>query len=229
MKITKLHPWDLDIPQAAEIQQQLRTRLVLRPPDNFSPTHIAGADVSMDKNGDKAFAGIVILDVLSLQPIEEATAIAPLSFPYVPGFLSFRELPAVVEAWGKLQRRPDVVIFDGQGYAHPRRMGIASHGGLLLDIPSIGCAKSLLVGRHDPLDEAKGSQAPIIHQGEIVGMAIRLRAGVQPVYISPGHLMDLPTAIATVRSVATRFREPETTRHAHRLVNRIRKERHTPR
>jgi deoxyribonuclease V len=119
--------------------------------------------------------------------------------------------------------RPDVVIFDGQGIAHPRRMGIASHGGLLFDVPSIGCAKSILVGRHGPLGEERGSTSPMVHKGEVVGMAVRTRTGVQPVYVSPGHLMDLPTAVAIVLRVTRRFREPETTRQAHRRVNEIRR------
>jgi deoxyribonuclease V len=223
MKYTPLHRWDLDLPAATALQEQLRTRLVLEPPAGFAPTYVAGADVSMEREGDRAYAGIVTLQLPFLHPIEEATAVAPLTFPYVPGFLSFRELPALAEAWSALRERPDVLIFDGQGYAHPRRLGIASHGGLLFDIPSIGCAKSLLVGQHGPIGETRGSTAPIVHRNEVVGMAVRLRDRVQPVYVSAGHKMDLATSVAVVLAVSTRYREPETTRLAHRLVNRLRR------
>lgn len=223
MKYTPLHRWNLDLPAAREVQERLRTQVISKPPAGFTPTYVAGADVSMERDGDRAYAGIVTLHLPLLETVETATAVAPLTFPYVPGFLSFRELPALAEAWTALERRPDVVIFDGQGYAHPRRLGIASHGGLLFGIPSIGCAKSLLVGRHGPLGEARGSTAPIEHRGEVVGMAVRLRDGVHPVYVSSGHLMDLATAVAVVFAVSTHYREPETTRRAHRLVNQLRR------
>ena len=224
MTLAPLHRWDLTVAEATEIQQQLRSRVVLEPPFGFTPERIAGADVSMERDGDRAFAGIVTLEAGSLRTVEAATAVTPLTFPYVPGFLSFRELPALAEAWVKLERQPDVVIFDGQGYAHPRRFGLACHGGLLFGIPSIGCAKSLLVGRHGPLASARGSTVPIVHRDEVVGMAVRLRDGVQPVYVSPGHLMDLATAVRVVIAASTRYREPETTRRAHQLVNRLRRE-----
>lgn len=141
----------------------------------------------------------------------------------MPGLLSFRELPAVARAWTELERRPDVLIFDGAGYAHPRRFGLASHGGVLLDVPSIGCAKSILVGHHGPLGEKAGSTAPLIHRDEVIGMAVRLRDRVQPVYVSIGHLMDLPTAVDVVVSMGAGYRQPETTRRAHHLVNELRR------
>ncbi|NPC82501.1 endonuclease V, partial [Pyxidicoccus fallax] len=169
------------------------------------------------------FGGLVVLDAATLVPVAQAGAAVTLTFPYVPGLLSFRELPIVAEAWKRLTVRPDVVIFDGQGTAHPRRMGIACHGGLLFGVPSIGCAKSLLVGTYGKLADARGATAPITHKGEVVGMAVRTRKGVQPVYVSPGHLMDLPTAVELVLKVSPKYREPETTRHAHRLVNALRR------
>jgi deoxyribonuclease V len=146
-----------------------------------------------------------------------------LRFPYVPGLLSFRELPVLAAVWERLQTRPDVLVFDGQGIAHPRRLGIASHGGLLFGMPSIGVGKSLLVGRHGELGLERGSRAELVDRGEVVGMAVRTRDRVAPVYVSPGHLMDLPTAVEIVLSIAPRFREPETTRRAHRLVNELRR------
>jgi deoxyribonuclease V len=155
--------------------------------------------------------------------VDEASVAAPLRFPYVPGLLSFRELPLIVGAWERLGTRPDVLIFDGQGIAHPRRFGIACHGGVLFDVPSIGCAKSILVGRHEPLAPERGARAPLEHRGEIVGMAIRLRDRVNPVYVSPGHLIDLDTAVDVVLSVSAGYREPETTRRAHKLVNDARR------
>ena len=217
------HGWDLSIAEAREIQNTLRERVELRPPPAFRPEAIAGADVSVERFATRGYAGIVTLRAGTLEALEEATSIAELKMPYVPGFLSFRELPALDGAWRKLKAKPDVVIFDGQGYAHPRRFGIACHGGLLWDVPTIGCAKSILVGTHGGLGEARGSTAPLVHRGETVGMAVRTRDRVNPVYVSPGHRMDLATAVEIVLSVSPRYREPETTRHSHRLVNQIRR------
>jgi deoxyribonuclease V len=129
----------------------------------------------------------------------------------------------VQRAWDALRTTPDVLVFDGVGYAHPRRFGLACHGGVLLSVPTIGCAKSILVGRHGPLDAERGATADLVDRGEVVGVAVRLRAGVSPVYVSIGHLMDLPTAVAVVQSMASGYREPETTRRAHRLVNELRR------
>ena len=203
-------------------QERLRARVVLRPPDGFAPRLVGGFDVSMTRGSEVGHGGIVVLDLDTMQTVATATTSAPLPMPYVPGFLSFRELPVVVGAWEALLAqgaRPDVLLFDGQGYAHPRRFGIACHGGVLFDVPAIGCAKSVLVGRHEPLGEERGARAPLVHRRETVGMALRLRARVQPVYVSPGHRMDLATAVALVERLGTGFREPETTRRAHALVN----------
>ena len=215
--------WDVTPSEAVELQRRLREQLVLRPPPGLKVERIAGADISTEKGKDTGFGGFVVLDVETLAPVAQSGAAVTLHFPYVPGLLSFRELPIIAAAWERLTVRPDVVIFDGQGTAHPRRMGIACHGGLLFGVPSIGCAKSLLVGTHGPLGEARGSTAPLMHKGEVVGMAVRTRKGVQPVYVSPGHLMDLPTAVELVLKVSPKYREPETTRHAHRLVNALRR------
>ena len=215
--------WPTTPSDATRVQHALRERLVLAPPPGFAPRRVAGADISMDRGSDVGYAGLAVLDATTLATVETAVAAAPLTFPYVPGFLSFRELPPLAAAWARLERRPDVVIFDGQGYAHPRRFGLACHGGVLFDVPSIGCAKTILVGTHEPLAEAAGSAAPLVHRGETVGMAVRLRERTAPVFVSPGHLMDLATALAVVRAVSAGFREPETTRRAHRLVNEARK------
>ncbi len=218
-----LHRWDVSPQEAKQIQLELRERLVLHPPSGFAPRRIAGADISMDRGSESGYAAVVVLDAATLEVIEQATAATDLTFPYVPGLLSFRELPPLAAAWEQLERKPDVLIFDGQGTAHPRRFGLACHGGLLFEIPSIGCAKSLLVGRHGPLGEERGATAELLHRGEVVGAAVRTRAGVSPVYVSPGHLMDLPTAIELVLQVSPRYREPETTRRAHALVNELRR------
>ncbi|AGC42964.1 endonuclease V [Myxococcus stipitatus DSM 14675] len=217
------HRWDVTPKEAVEIQRELRSKVVLQPPPGLKVERIAGADVSTEKGRDTGYGGIVVLDAGSLTPVAQAGSAVPLRFPYVPGLLSFRELPVVAEAWARLEVRPDVLIFDGHGIAHPRRLGIACHGGLLLGVPSIGCAKSLLVGKHGRLGAARGSTSPILHKDEVVGMAVRTRKSVQPVYVSPGHLMDLPTAVEWVLRASPKYREPETTRHAHRMVNALRR------
>lgn len=217
------HRWDVTPQEAMRIQHELRERLVAEPPPGFAPRLAGGADMSFERFATRGFAGVVVLDLESMETVAEAGAEADLAFPYVPGFLSFRELPPIAAAWERLERRPDVLVFDGQGTAHPRRFGVACHGGLLFDVPSIGCAKSLLVGTHGPLGEERGATAPLVHRGETVGMAVRTRAGVKPLYVSPGHRMDLETAVEIVLRLSPRFREPETTRRSHRLVNALRR------
>jgi deoxyribonuclease V len=216
--------WDVSVREAVEIQRRLRDRLVPHPPPHFRPRRIAGADISVEVGGHRAWAAVVVLDADSLATVDEATAETRLAFPYVPGLLTFRELPPIAEAWARLERKPDLLIFDGAGYAHPRRFGLACHGGVLLEVPSIGCAKSILVGTHRPLARRRGATAPLMDRGEVVGMALRLREGVAPVYVSIGHLMDLETAVRLVEHVGRGFRLPETTRRAHALVNRLRLE-----
>ena len=215
--------WPTTPEEAVRVQHELRGQLVLEPPPGFAPRLVAGADISMDRGSDVGYAGLAVVDTATLATVDTAVAVAPLTFPYVPGFLSFRELPPLTAAWARLARRPDVVIFDGQGYAHPRRFGLACHGGVLFGVPSIGCAKTILVGRHEPVGEEAGARAPLVHRGEVVGVALRLRARTTPVYVSAGHLMDLDTAVRVVESVSAGYREPETTRRAHRLVNDARK------
>ncbi|OJH35167.1 endonuclease V [Cystobacter ferrugineus] len=224
MERHSLHGWDLTPTQAVALQRELKERVVLRPPKGLKVERVAGADISMSRGEDWASGGFVVLDAETRAPVARASAVTRLGFPYVPGLLSFRELPVLMEAWARLEVRPDLIIFDGQGTAHPRRLGLACHGGLLFGVPSIGCAKSLLVGEHGPLGEERGAVADILHQGEVVGRAVRTRRGVLPVYVSPGHLMDLPTAVEWVLRMTSRYREPETTRHAHRLVNEVRRE-----
>jgi deoxyribonuclease V len=215
--------WPRTFEAARALQLELRSQLVLEAPTRFSPRLIAGADVSMERFGKRGYAGIVVLDAESMEVVDQATAAVPLQFPYVPGYLSFRELPPLDEAWQKLSTRPDVVVFDGQGTAHPRRFGLACHGGVLWDVPTIGCAKNLLVGEHERLPEERGAHVPLLHQGEVVGAVLRSRTGVKPLFVSPGHRMDLPTALRIVLALTPRFREPETTRRTHQLVNALRR------
>ncbi|ATB30380.1 endonuclease V [Melittangium boletus] len=223
MERETLHGWNLTPTEAVALQRELRERVVLRVPEGWKVERVAGADISMSRGEPWASGGFVVLDAQTRAPVAQASAVTRLSFPYVPGLLSFRELPVLEEAWARLEVRPDLLIFDGQGTAHPRRLGLACHGGLLFGVPSIGCAKSLLVGKHGPLGEERGAVADILHQGEVVGRAVRTRSKVAPVYVSPGHLMDLPTAVEWVLRMTSRYREPETTRHAHRLVNEVRR------
>jgi deoxyribonuclease V len=222
MKVRKLNRWDVTVAEAREIQTQLREQLIHHPPPGFDPRRVAGADLSIARFSRRGYAGIVVIEAATMTTIAEASAAADVDFPYIPGYLSFRELPALAAAWERLATRPDAIIFDGQGVAHPRRFGIACHGGLLFDTPSVGCGKSILVGRHGALGQERGATAELVHKGEVVGMAVRTRSRVKPVYVSPGHLMDLPTAVELVLRMTTRYREPETTRRSHRLVNEFR-------
>lgn len=218
-----IRTWDVSVREAIELQRRLRDRLVPRPPARFRPRLVAGLDVSIARGERRAYGAIVVLDLESLETVDQATASAEVSFPYVPGLLSFRELPVLSLAWERLARKPDALIFDGAGYAHPRRFGLACHGGVLWGLPSVGCAKSVLVGEPEPLGPERGATAPLLDRGEVVGMALRLREGARPVYVSIGHLMDLPAAVRLVRAVGAGYRQPETTRRAHRLVNELRR------
>lgn len=222
MKARRLNDWAVNIEEARSIQYRLREELILRPPPGFAPRLVAGADLSIARYSRRGYAGIVVIDAETKTTVAESSAAVDVEFPYVPGYLSFRELPALVAAWERLEVRPDAVIFDGHGIAHPRRFGIACHGGLLFGVPSLGCGKSILVGSHGPLGEERGSTAELVHKGEVIGMAVRTRTGVKPVYVSPGHLIDLPTAVELVLRMSTGYREPETTRRSHRLVNEVR-------
>ncbi|MBB4636398.1 deoxyribonuclease V [Longimicrobium terrae] len=218
--------WEMTVAEARTVQQELRERLIAHPPAGFAPRWIAGADVSMERFSHFGHAALVVLDAQTLAVAETATAEEELRFPYVPGYLSFRELPPLHACWERLAAKPDLVVFDGQGYAHPRRFGLACHGGVLWDVPTIGCAKTLLVGEHGELGMERGDTAPLIHKDEVVGMAVRTRDGTKPVYVSAGHRMDLATAVEWVLRLS-RFRLPETTRHAHAVVNDLRRARKT--
>src|SRR6185436_7205349 len=174
MAIQPLHNWDLTPREAIALQQELRTRVRLEPLTREVKT-IAGADVSFNKFSETIYTGIVVLRLADLQIIDSVGVRSTAKFPYVPGLLSFREAPSLLEAWERLQTKPDVLMLDGQGIAHPRRLGIACHVGLWLELPTIGCAKSILVGRHEELPPEAGSYVPLIDRGEQVGVALRTK------------------------------------------------------
>ncbi len=211
-----MHEWPTNLAEATAIQQRLR--VLVETSDRFDqPRIVAGIDAGYQ--GDQARAAVVLLSLPDLTPLDWAVAHAPAPLPYIPGFLSFREGPAVLAALERLPHKPDLLIFDGQGIAHPRRFGIASHIGVLCDLPSIGCAKSLLVGKHAPLDLERGAWQPLYHQDEQIGAALRSRSNVRPVYVSVGLGVGLASALALVLACTTRYRLPEPTRLAHRLAS----------
>jgi deoxyribonuclease V len=212
------HPWPTTIEEAVAVQQRLRGQVVLR--DDFEPlATVAGVDVGFEDEGQTARAAVVALDYPALTPRDYALARLPVGFPYVPGFLSFRETPVILRALAQLRQPPDMLLVDGQGTAHPRRFGIACHLGVLANIPSVGVAKSLLTGRFGPLADERGAWEPLVDKGEVVGAALRTRPGTKPLFISPGHRISLESAIRLVMACTTRFRLPETTRAAHNLAS----------
>jgi deoxyribonuclease V len=181
--------------------------------------YVAGLDVGPEGDGRVLRAGVAVLSFPDLKTADQVVARRPASFPYIPGLLSFREIPALLDALDKLGVLPDLLLCDGQGLAHPRRFGLACHLGVLTGIASIGVAKSLLVGVHAPLPQVRGSWRPLMHKGEVVGAALRTRAGTAPVYVSIGHKLSLASAIDYVLACAPKYRLPETTRAAHRLAS----------
>jgi len=216
MQIKRRHQWPTSTQSATAIQQQLVPEVITT--DQLeSVQYVAGVDVGFVDDGATSHAAVAVLSFPSLELSEQAIAQRPTQFPYVPGFLSFREIPPVLEALEKLNTTPDLILCDGQGLAHPRRFGLACHLGVLTDIPTIGVAKSRLIGTHAELPAAKGSWQPLIHDEEIIGAVLRTRSNVKPLYVSIGHRVSLPTAIDYVLRCT---RLPETTRIADRLASR---------
>lgn len=217
MKIPSDLNWNLTPQQAIEEQKRLMPRV--RAENDFDAVNfVAGVDVGFENEGTIARAAIVVLAYPALQPVAAAVARRPVTFPYIPGLLAYRELPAVFDALAQLDRAPDLIIVDGHGRAHPRRFGIACHLGVLLDQPTLGCAKSILVGRAENPENRVGAWTPLIDQGEIIGAAVRTKPGTGPIYVSIGHRVDLPTAIDFVLKCTKGYRVPETTRYAHRVA-----------
>jgi deoxyribonuclease V len=209
----------LALSEAQALQRRLAT-MVRQEAIRAGVRLVAGADAAYESGG-ATHAAVVIWDLSSSRVIETATASAGTRFPYVPGFLAWRELPAVLAAFRKLTHRPDLVVVDGHGRAHPRRCGLACLVGLALDLPTVGCAKSILVGEFLELAEERGARAPLVDRGEVIGMALRTRTGVRPVYVSVGHRITLELACRQVLA-ASRFRIPEPLRAAHTAVTRLR-------
>lgn len=201
-------------------EETLCRRCLLRPPPGLRPRVVAGADSHVARDG-RACGAVVLVQLESGATVERTTAILEAPAPYVPGQLARRELPVLVAAWERLERRPDVLLFDGHGTAHPRGFGLACEGGLRLGLPAVGCAKTSLVGRHDPPAPERGAWAPVRHGNRVVGAALRTRSGVRPVYVSPGHLIDLETAVSVVLDACAGYRIPEPLRRADRLCRQL--------
>ncbi|MDZ7754387.1 MAG: deoxyribonuclease V [Gammaproteobacteria bacterium] len=212
------HPWGVGPREARAIQERLRERVVTR--DRLAGTErLAGVDVGFEEAGAVTRAAVVVLDSDTLEVVERSLVRRPTAFPYVPGLLSFREIPAILAALDGLTTPPQVLLCDGQGIAHPRRFGLAAHLGVLTDLPAVGVAKKRLVGSHGPVPQERGGWCSLEDDGQVIGAVLRTRQGVKPVYVSIGHRVSLETAVALVMSCTTRFRLPETTRAAHRLAS----------
>lgn len=218
MPFKPLHRWDVTPAEAVQIQRDLSRRVIAE--DRFGDIRtVAGVDVGFEQGGEVTRAAVAVLGFPGLEPLFESVARVPTTFPYIPGLLSFRELPAVLKALDQLPALPDMLLCDGQGLAHPRRFGIACHLGVVTDIPAIGVAKTRLVGRHEPPADERGAWSPLLDKGEVIGAVLRTRVGVKPLYISIGHRIGLESAVSLVMACSTRFRLPETTRRAHRLAS----------
>lgn len=215
MKIAPLHEWRLNPAQAVALQQQLRSRLILEGAVE-KMERVAGADVAFEEGGRVAHGVVVVLSVPGFHILEVVEERQPVTFPYIPGLLSFRESPVLLICFERLCSVPDVVLVDGQGIAHPRRFGIASHLGLWLDLPTVGVAKSRLTGTHPQAPDQPGATVPLTDHGEEIGVVLRSRPGTQPIYISPGHRIGLLQAVRVVQACLNGYRLPEPTRIADR-------------
>ncbi len=221
MNIATLHPWDITYEEAIKIQNLLRDKVVLKRIDK-KIKYIAGLDVSYEKGTHLVWAGVVILNFPSLVKVEERWSEKKVTFPYIPGLLSFREVPPMIDVLKKTALEPDLIFCDGQGIAHPRGLGLASHLGVLLQKPTIGCAKSRLIGEYSPVGEQRGDYVYLKYQDKVIGAVIRTRSRVKPVFISPGYGIMLDDCIRFVLQTCSKYRIPEPTRQAHLLVNSIR-------
>lgn len=215
--------WNGSTLQARQLQEKLRSQIDLSPlkkPCRF----IGGSDISFNKKERIVYAAMVVLDLDNGTVVEEAGLVDSVSFPYIPGFLSFREVPPLLKVWKKLRLKPDVLMLDGHGIMHPRGMGVATHFGLEAGVPTLGCAKKRLIGEYTEPELQQGSASPLYYQGELRGYVYRSRTGVKPVFISPGTGMSLENALDFARRTIGRYRLPEPTRLAHQLANRLRKQ-----
>ncbi len=223
VKYQKLHSWDVTPKEAVKIQTGLRERIVLH--DSFDGIKIiAGADVSFDKNKNEGYGGVITYSFPDLKEIERKGARKKLTFPYIPGLLTFREAPVLLKAFASLKIEPDLIMFDGQGLAHFRRMGIATHMGILFNKPTIGCAKSRLIGTFEEPGEDVGCYTFLLDNGETVGTVLRTRKRVHPIFVSQGNMISLETSIEIVLKCVDGYRIPKPTREADRYVAVIKKE-----
>ncbi|MBW2037129.1 MAG: deoxyribonuclease V [Deltaproteobacteria bacterium] len=221
MKIHQLHPWDIPYKEAITIQRRLSKKIREIPLAKPLKT-IAGADVSYSRKSHDFYAAVLVFTFPDLILVDEAMACQKVKFPYIAGLLTFREGPVLIKAFRKIRKKPDVTMFDGQGTAHPRGIGLASHMGLILDCPTIGCAKTRLVGIHAPVAENRGSTALLTDQGRVIGSVLRTRDHVKPVFVSSGHAITLAEALDLVMACCRGYRLPEPIRQAHLAVNRLR-------
>jgi deoxyribonuclease V len=224
MNFPELHDWSMTYKEAVALQRELAGRVDLRDRLPRPMRTVAGVDVSYEKHGDLFFAAVVVLSFPELELLEESSASGRVTFPYIPGLLSFRELPILLDAFRTLKNSPDAVLVDGQGIAHPRRFGIASHLGLWTGLPTVGCAKSRLCGEHGAPGPKRGDSVPLTHEGERIGTVLTTRDKVSPLFISPGHRVDHDAAVELVLACGRRTRMPEPTRLAHLATNRLRLE-----
>lgn len=212
------HPWSLTETEALQLQTDLATKVVKH--NQFdSIKYVAGVDVAYSKGSKQLVAAVVILDAETLTIVEKVTAIDKEPFPYISGLFSFRELPPLIKTFEQLKQQPDLVLCDGQGYAHPRRFGLACHLGVIFDIPTIGCGKTHLLGHYVEPDKKRGASTPLIDNGETIGSALRTQDAIKPLYVSMGHRVSLATACEWVLKLSPKYRLPETTRQADQLVN----------
>jgi deoxyribonuclease V len=222
MKIHPLHSWDISIAEAPALQKELATRVDASRPLTAWKL-VASPDISYNRFSTTFYAAVVVLRAPEWEVVEVQGAVRESHFPYVPGLLTFREAPALLDAFAKVRSKPDVVIVDGHGIAHPRRLGIAAHLGLWLQMPTVGCAKRLLHGTFENLGEEAGATAPLLSGAEVIGAAVRTKRKVKPVFVSVGHLIDLPSAVRLVLSSCRGYRLPEPVRQAHLHVNALRR------
>jgi len=217
--------FDVSPKEAVALQHEMRHRVIATGRiDARKVNLVAGCDASYMRGNDRMFAAVVVHSYPELEPVESVSGSSPVTFPYVPGLLSFREIPSLLAVFEKLKSVPDVLLVDGQGLAHPRGFGIASHLGVMLGIPTIGVAKSVLVGEYDEPGEKRGGSTDLVFKGERVGVALRTRDRVKPVFVSVGHMVELDSAADFVLTCCTRYRLPEPARAAHELSNAARKE-----
>ncbi|MEW6693104.1 MAG: deoxyribonuclease V [Pseudomonadota bacterium] len=218
MNLIAPHRWDASPAEAVAIQRELAARVLREGPPVLAGC-IAGVDVGFEDEGRTTRAAVAVLDMPACRVVETALARLPTRFPYVPGLLAFRELPAVLVALGQLRQAPELLMCDGQGIAHPRRLGIAAHLGVITGLPSVGVGKTRLCGWHMDVPDVRGAWVPLEDKGEVIGAVLRTRAGVRPVYVSIGHRLDLEAAVASVMAALTRYRLPAPIRAAHRLAS----------